>query len=62
MSRDLDDIDAVLAAMIMQAEKDHPFTRTEQVAVEAIMAMSWTGYPGWARRLMSELLQARGTV
>lgn len=55
----LEDIDAVLASMITQADAERPFAGHEAVAVLAIIELSRAGRSGRARKLMLRLLSLR---
>lgn len=58
----LDDVDAVLVALVLQAEKMKPLRDAEAVAVRAILALSRTRIPAAmkeARQLMADLTVGR---
>lgn len=59
----LDDVDAVLAQMVLSGEETRPWNGVEAVAVRAILALSRqedNNLKAQARELMSDLLRERG--
>lgn len=56
---ELDDVDAVLVALILKAEAERPWQGPEAVAARAIVALSRAGMKHDARALLADLIHER---